>query len=102
MALCAPLLLRTAALTCFAAARAKKVASSCFSAAAHPLGSAKDSSSMSFRTFLSAAASSASAARSSLIPRCAWNSANERASMSSTRKSSTRIKFKIMPYVKRN
>ena len=102
MALCAPLLASTAALTCFAAARTAKVASSCASAAAHPAGSAAASSAASARVFRSAAASSASLARSSRIPLCAWNSANERASISSTRKSSTRMRFRIMPYVSLN
>ena len=54
------------------------------------------------RSFSSARCPRATAALSSGADRCAWNSAKLRRSMSSTFKSSTRSRFKIMLYVRRN
>mmetsp|Transcript_8517 Transcript_8517/g.31191 ORF Transcript_8517/g.31191 Transcript_8517/m.31191 type:complete len:387 (+) Transcript_8517:1060-2220(+) len=97
-----PLLVSTAALTSAAACLTAALACSCASAAAHPTMSDASSSAARWFTRFNAATSRARPALLSITPRCAWNSANDRASISSTRRSSTRIRFRIIPNVNRN
>mmetsp|Transcript_12413 Transcript_12413/g.57464 ORF Transcript_12413/g.57464 Transcript_12413/m.57464 type:complete len:224 (+) Transcript_12413:3468-4139(+) len=97
MAACPPRLVSTAARTSAAAARTAALAPSCATAASQPAGSAASSAAASSLTRFSAATSSASAPRLSPTLRWAWNSANDLASISSTRRSSTRIRLRIMP-----